>query len=385
MTSIIILSYNTKELTKLCIQSIRQHTRPGVYELIVIENASRDGSFNWLKAQPDVKLICNTKNEGFPKGCNQGLAMAKGEDLLLLNSDTVVTPRWLEQMLIALHSSSKVGAVSCCTNSCIGRQRIDTDYGNDMEMMAKFAEQFNHGDSTKWEMTMSLLGFCFLLKREVYEQIGGLDEVFSPGNYEDTDYSLRIRMAGWNLLICRDTFIHHFGNASFTKSSTSQEYEKKVQRYKALIAKNKKILHEKWNLSPLYGRYSPWLYALQLKKTNPDVLLLTEYAGENPYILKHRYRQANIDILINHKGDAKTFCNDFHVVYCRDINVSAVQHLQRMYDCIIHFGDLASNDSKDVFLLGMRTFLKPNGACIYIHGNRLFLMDCEGRESIIYG
>ncbi|MBR4696044.1 MAG: glycosyltransferase, partial [Selenomonadaceae bacterium] len=106
MTSIIILSYNTKEYTQMCIQSIRKHTDPGSYEIIVVDNASTDGSLNWLLAQPDIRLIANEENLGFPKGCNQGLEIAEGDDLLLLNSDTIVTPRWLKQLLIALHSSS---------------------------------------------------------------------------------------------------------------------------------------------------------------------------------------------------------------------------------------------------------------------------------------
>ena len=90
-TSIIILSYNTLDLLQLCIKSIREYTEEGTYEIVVVENGSKDGSAEWLKKQDDIKGVYNEENQGFPKGCNQGLEIATGTELLLLNSDTVVT------------------------------------------------------------------------------------------------------------------------------------------------------------------------------------------------------------------------------------------------------------------------------------------------------
>ena len=77
-TSIVILSYNTLELTKTCIESIRAYTRDVPYEIIIVDNGSTDGSVKWLKRQKDLRCIFNEQNEGFPKGCNQGLAIACG-------------------------------------------------------------------------------------------------------------------------------------------------------------------------------------------------------------------------------------------------------------------------------------------------------------------
>ena len=125
-TSIVILSYNTYNLTKSCIESIRKFTSAGSYEIIVIDNASQDASVAWLKRQKDIKLVCNKENKGFPGGCNQGMELAEeGNDILLLNSDTIVTPRWLENMQTALYSEPKVGAVSCITNSCSNWQQVE--------------------------------------------------------------------------------------------------------------------------------------------------------------------------------------------------------------------------------------------------------------------
>ena len=90
-TSIIILSYNTQELLQLCLASIHEYTEAGTYEVIVVENGSEDGSAEWLKEQQGLTCIYNGENRGFPGGCNQGLTVATGTELLLLNSDTVVT------------------------------------------------------------------------------------------------------------------------------------------------------------------------------------------------------------------------------------------------------------------------------------------------------
>ena len=111
MTSIIILSYNTLTYTRWCLESIRRFTEPGTYEIIVVDNASTDGSRAFLRQQEDVRLSESEVNLGFPKGCNVGMAAARGDALLLLNSDTIVTPRWLVQLRRALDSRPEVGAV----------------------------------------------------------------------------------------------------------------------------------------------------------------------------------------------------------------------------------------------------------------------------------
>ena len=252
-TSIIILSYNTLELLQLCIESIRTYTEAGTYEIIVVENASEDGSAAWLRAQKDLVCIYNEENQGFPKGCNQGLKIASGTELLLLNSDVIVTKDWLENMRRALYSASSVGAVSCVTNSCSNRQQIEVPYKT-IEDMQAFAASYNISNPALWEKRTTLVGFCYLFKREVFEKVGFLDERFSPGNFEDDDYSLRILQQGYDLLVCRDTFIHHFGHASFMKGYGEQDLEEKLKRSNALVERNHALLQDKWHIPEMYKR-----------------------------------------------------------------------------------------------------------------------------------
>ncbi|OOC63744.1 glycosyltransferase [Paenibacillus ihbetae] len=239
-TSIIILTYNKLDYTIQCIESIRLYTSPGTYEIIIVDNNSTDGTRDWLEQQDDVISILNENNMGFPRGCNQGIDIASGTNILLLNNDVIVTENWLDNMLNCLYSSNKVGAVSCVTNSCTYLQEIPVDY-TDLESMQAFASQYNSkSNPSAWEERLKLIGFCMLIKKSVVDQIGLLDEVFSPGNYEDDDYSTRIRMAGYKLLLCRDTFIHHYGSTSF----------KENRRYFDLLNRNKKKFIDKWGFNP---------------------------------------------------------------------------------------------------------------------------------------
>lgn len=281
-TSIIILSYNTYELTRLCIESIRRYTSPGSYEIIVIDNGSKDGSVAWLRQQSGIQIILNEKNVGFPAGCNQGIKATSGTDILLLNSDTIVTPHWLEQLGIALYSSTKVGAVGCVTNHCSNGQQIDVSYESIQELQS-FAKKYNHSNPAKWISRTTLVGFCFLFKREIYEKVGLLDEIFSPGNYEDDDYSLRILQAGYELLLCEDTFIHHFGSASFTQSLSEEEKQVKARAYQEILERNQQKFLSKWQMSLNYKLLPPLEILSLLQADNKKICFITCVNDEAKY------------------------------------------------------------------------------------------------------
>ncbi|WP_338553451.1 methyltransferase domain-containing protein [Paenibacillus sp. KS-LC4] len=241
ITSIILVTRNQLDYTKQCVDSIRKHTEAGSYELLLIDNGSDDGTVQWALGQPDMRVTANAENEGFPKGCNQGLEQAIGSHLLLLNNDTVVTPGWLEGLKEALLSDSKVGAVGPVTNSASYWSEVSAEYAS-LEELDAFAQarRGEHGPH-RWEERVKLVGFCLLLRRSAYEAVGGLDESFGIGNFEDDDYSLRLRLAGYKLLLCEDTFIHHRGGASFKAEPAL---------YQAAYESNRRRFMEKWGFQP---------------------------------------------------------------------------------------------------------------------------------------
>nr|WP_255654542.1 glycosyltransferase [Cohnella sp. REN36] len=240
MTSIVIATFNKLDYTQQCIESIRTYTETGTYEIIVVDNCSTDGTVDWLREQADIKSICNAANEGFPRACNQGIEISSGDNILLLNNDTVVTERWLSQLTACLYSSEDIGAVGSVTNNCSYAQTIPVDYAS-MADMQTFAANHNHADPNLWEERLKLIGYCMLIKKSVVDQIGFLDERFTPGNYEDDDYSLRIRLAGYKLLLCKDTFIHHYGSVSFREAPPA---------YLQLMQGNRQKFTDKWGYDP---------------------------------------------------------------------------------------------------------------------------------------
>jgi GT2 family glycosyltransferase len=239
ITSIVILTYNKLKYTKFCIESIRKYTDKNNYEIIVVDNHSTDGTVDWLNNQRDMKKIFNEEGLGFPKGCNQGINIAKGDNILLLNNDVVVTPNWLMNLNKCLYSCEDIGAVGAVTNMCAYYQQINVNYNN-MEEMICFAEKHNTSDKNKWEERLKLIGFCLSIKREVIDKVGLLDERFTPGNFEDDDYSLRIRKAGYRLMLCKDTFIHHYGSVTFGENPNE---------YYEVLRINRKKFEEKWGIN----------------------------------------------------------------------------------------------------------------------------------------
>ncbi|WP_410511872.1 bifunctional glycosyltransferase family 2 protein/class I SAM-dependent methyltransferase [Paenibacillus sp. BR2-3] len=260
-TSIVILTRNNLTYTKLCLESIRRYTQEGSYELIIVDNGSTDGTVEWLKEQPDLHVLYNKENLGFPKGCNQGMAAATGDYMLLLNNDTIVTVNWLDQLLNCLRSDERIGAVGPVTNAAAYYTAIPVPYRT-LEELDLFAGEYNKADPAKWEERIKLIGYCLLMKREVFEKVGWLDERFSPGNYEDEDYCLRIRFAGYKLMLCKDTFIQHFGSASFNENPSS---------FSSVLQENESKFAEKWKFNPVYSTHIRYdlLSLIDRKKDDP--------------------------------------------------------------------------------------------------------------------
>ncbi len=213
MISIILVSYNVGDVTKACIQSIKRNvTIP--YEIIVVDNNSEKATIDILDGIDGINLIKSGVNQGFPRGCNMGLAAAKGDIIWFLNNDTIVPPNSLERMTELLLSSEDIGIVGPVTNRINGIQQIPVDYTDEAEIDG-FAERIATDYSGQTQRVIRLVGFSMLMRKASLDRLGGFDERMGIGTFEDDDLSLRFVSAGYKLLVARDAFIHHVGNASF--------------------------------------------------------------------------------------------------------------------------------------------------------------------------
>ncbi|MFZ4847442.1 glycosyltransferase [Enterococcus casseliflavus] len=232
-TSIIVLTYNQLALTKQCLESIWKHTNNDCIEVIVIDNGSHDDTRDYLKQITSIKAIFNKTNEGFAKACNQGLEVASGDNILFLNNDTVVTNQWLEPMIKLLYQDDKIGMVGPVSNYVSGPQQVPVNYTN-VEEIEDFSRLYCLQQRGRSKAVLRLVGFCLLVKKKVLDQVGGFDERFVGGSFEDDDLSLRVLQAGYQLKIALDSFVHHHGHATFTGNpdlSISQLYEENRQRF----------------------------------------------------------------------------------------------------------------------------------------------------------
>ncbi len=239
--TIVILSYNSLKFTKLCIESIRLTTPESAREIMVVDNASTDGSVEWLREQRDIHLLENIDNMGFPVGCNQGIyASASETDIFLLNSDTVLTANALFWLRMGLYDKEENGMAGSVSN--YAKWQVADGVKKEKNLLA-FGEKTNVPMKYACENRPSLIGFALLIKRKVIEQVGELDERFSPGNYEDDDYSLRVLLAGYHNVLVKNSFIIHYGNISFKNNSMDLT---------GISLRNRQMLNKKWGFNAEY-------------------------------------------------------------------------------------------------------------------------------------
>jgi GT2 family glycosyltransferase len=210
----IILTFNELEYSQRCVDSIQMHT-PEPYEIIFVDNGSMDGTVEWIrkivKKNANFKLTEDGKNLGFTKGCNQGIQAASGDYILLLNNDVVVTAGWLSGMLDQIKADPNIGMVGPMTNLTSAPQLVgEVPYGDDLDRMHAFAADFRGANAGKVAYEWHLSGFCLLIRRKLLDIIGGFDEGYGCGGYENEDLCLRSVLAGYRHVIARDVFVHHY-------------------------------------------------------------------------------------------------------------------------------------------------------------------------------
>jgi GT2 family glycosyltransferase/tetratricopeptide (TPR) repeat protein len=288
LASILVLCCNEVEVTRLCLESVLRHTRRP-YELILVDNGSRDDTAAYLaglRSRPGparVEIISNAENVGYPAGCNQALAQAKGEWLVFLNNDTVVEAGWLDGLIgWATHEWPSVGLVGPVTNRSRPPQEIPVDYTS-LTSLPAFAAHRQREYAGKALKVERLTGFCLLARRDVLRQVGGHDEGYGIGFFEDDDLSVRVRQAGYQLLVAQDVFVHHFGNRTFQALGLDTA---------KLLTDNFQRFQDKWGQGEAAGYQLPPAASLP-----SDVPVLVGAAGQRARVslcLIVRNEEANI-------------------------------------------------------------------------------------------
>jgi len=242
LVSVVVLTYNSSRFLPSFHHHFLKHSAWPNWELIYADNGSTDGTRNQIHdfASNDerVRALLFDENLGFAGGNNAAARAARGEYLILLNPDTIVTPGWIGRLIHALERDCSAGLATPVTNLSSGQNRLDVPY-RDFDGMMEFAAQLarsRFGESV--EIPFAPL-FCAALSRDTWDSAGELDERFRVGMFEDDDYSRRIAQSGLRIVTAEDCFVHHFGGGSFNQMSS--------QSLDAIFQENKRLFEEKWN------------------------------------------------------------------------------------------------------------------------------------------
>ncbi len=232
--SIVIPVYNNLALTANCRESIRKYTKMP-HEIVIVDNGSEE-PVAFDAEQNHIRVIRNETNLGFAAAVNQGIRSTYGEYVVILNNDTIVTPGWLERLIAHLEDDPKIGVIAPMTNYANNEQRITVDY-SDEATLVRFSRKLARENRKKRRDVRKVVGMCMAIRRRVIEEVGLFDTRFGIGNFEDDDYCIRVRMAGYSLACALDTFIHHEGGKTFAAMNVD---------YERLLRVNSELFLAKW-------------------------------------------------------------------------------------------------------------------------------------------
>ncbi|AOY75539.1 glycosyltransferase family 2 protein [Clostridium formicaceticum] len=257
--SIIIVNYNTIELTKQTLHSIFDKKYNFIYEVFVVDNASTDGSVDMIKTEfPQVQLIENNQNLGFSKANNLAITLAEGKYILLLNSDTVVLEDCLSKSLSYLDAHPEIGVLGCqvilkngqLDHACkrgFPTPEASLYYILKLNKLFPNSKRFGQYDLTylsdqEVNQVDAVTGAFMMVRRGVIDEVGGLDEDFFMYG-EDLDWCYRIKKAGWKIIYYPEAKIIHYKGASNKKKKVKIVYE----FHRAMYLFYKKHYNEKYN------------------------------------------------------------------------------------------------------------------------------------------
>lgn len=245
---IIIPVYNAFQELRLCVESLKRHTDLSIDRIIFVEDKSTDERvLPYLRSLtgPGVVLLENEMNLGFSGSVNRGIGFSD-RDILLLNSDTIVTARWLEKIIACAYSDKTIGTVTPFSNNatlCSVPNFCEDNTLPDGLSIDVYARIIERCSWRAYPQIPIAVGFCMFIKREVIDTVGYFDqETFQRGYGEENDFCFRAEQLGYRNVLCDDTYIYHSGTSSFLskeKTKLIQEHEKTLEkRYPAQVWRN---------------------------------------------------------------------------------------------------------------------------------------------------
>ena len=281
LVDIIIPIYNAYEDLCICVESVKKYTDLSVHRLLLINDCSSDKRISpFLNEQErnGIIVIENEVNKGFSGNVNIGMQYSEDRDVLLLNSDTVVTKGWMDKMIACAYSSPEIGTVTPMSNAAtlcsVPVICVDNKIPENLSI-DEYAELVERCSLKKYPRITAAVGFCMYIKRAVINEVGLFDaETFERGYGEENDFCNRTEQLGYIHVMCDNTFIYHKGTVSFL----TEEKQRLIEAHDRIL--NERYPEQMWK-NHLYCMNNPDQYLrdnlkfyLNLKNGKKNILYL---------------------------------------------------------------------------------------------------------------
>lgn len=288
---IIIPIYNALDYTKFCIESIIKFAKNDneiKTSIILVNDNSNKETTEYLREtsqnNSNFLLINNEENLGFVKTCNKGLAQSNSDISILLNTDTVIPPNFIEKIINCFASDEKIGIASPIASASNNFYIPIYPGYTFFEMAQLISDNSEH----RYPNIVSPEGFCYCIKKDVIEQQGYLDEIYGRGYYEESDYAMRALNNGWKTVCIDDLYVYHRRHVSFKSEVDS------------LKIKNKKIFNTRWEKLKLAK-------SQEYNQPHPLNYLREKFEIHAPHPLTKSYNNKKYNIDINPKKSKKYY------------------------------------------------------------------------------
>jgi len=248
LVSIIIPAHNNWEYTYSCLYSVLHNTGGMAYEVIVADDASGDETKNILDHVSGIRVVRNGENLGFLRSCNKAAQEASGKYLLFLNNDTNVQQRWLSDLVDLLERDGGVGMAGSKLVYPDGRLQ---DAGGIIwsDGSCWIYGRWDDPDKPKYNRTADadyVSGACMIIRKELWEDIGGFDERYSPAYYEETDLAMEVRKRGFRVAYEPASVVVHFEGVSCGRDEKQDTKRFQVINREKFLRKWETVLRDEY-------------------------------------------------------------------------------------------------------------------------------------------
>lgn len=302
-TTIAVVKHDNEAVYRLCLECIENNTAADTYEIITVN--SSDGI----------------------EGINAAFSRAAGSEIMLLDDRVVVTPHWRDNLLMALYGNPKTGAVGPAANDChVGQDEV-IEFSNISELMTK-AQARNAVHPGRWHCWPILEGFCFFVRRDVYEESGGFDAGFRCIDHAVGDFCFRLQQQGYRLVAAHDTFV--FRNGIVVEADK----------------KDLEMLSKRWQISNNYKVLDSFLLkSIGQVESGQRVLVVGRNAFVTMYYLKFTVPHVELSYYTDSFADFVTCRNIVHAVYARNVNEPIIGGIKGHFDYSIVLKGINLEDS----------------------------------------